>query len=121
MLDLGLDGLQLLQLPLLLSEDQHLLTSLVDSEWVLCAFLEQVIKFPGFDLRQDHLRQLLVLLSQRVVELRPFERVGEWMRMNASHWTAGQATGSSADLGFGVQSKFEISWSLAGASVISNS
>lgn len=41
----------------------------MDFEGVLCSLYKQIIKPPLFDLRQDHLGQLLILLLELVIEL----------------------------------------------------
>ena len=41
----------------------------MDFERVLCSIYEEIIKPPLFNLWQDHLSQLLVLLLELVIEL----------------------------------------------------
>ena len=41
----------------------------MDFERVLCSLYEEIIKPPLFDLWQDHLGELLILLLELVIEL----------------------------------------------------
>ena len=121
MLDLVLDGLQLLQFSLPLAEDQQLLSLLLHLEWVHSIWIHEIIQPPVLDLWQDHLGQLLVLLIDMIVQLGHLQAMGERLGVNAAHRATREALGGNASVRTTyfrawIQAKSQVTWPLHGVS-----
>ena len=121
MLDLVLDGLQLLQFSLPLAEDQQLLSLLLHLEWVHGIWIHEIIQPPVLDLGQDHLGQLLVLLIDMIVQLGHLQAMRERLGVNATHRATREALGGNASVRTTyfrawIQAKSQVTWPLHGVS-----